>query len=576
MALSGSFSGSIVSGNYALRVDWSATQSVANNTSKVTCTFYLVQKSSWSLYISGRSDNTASINGTNYTWTSPAISNNGGKTTKLATVTSGNITHNADGTKSVTVSATFYVRATISGSYREKITASATITLNTIPRATKPTLSASSAYMGDKVTITMDRASSSFKHNLTYFFAGLNVGTIANGVGTSYTWTIPSELAERIPNATSGTVSIVCTTVNGSTVVGTERVLITAKVPTNVVPTISTVDVSEAVSGLAAQFGAYVQNKSKAKVTITASGVSGSTIKSYQAALNGKTYTGRTWTSELLSKSGALTLAVTVTDSRGRKAKKNVTVNVLAYSPPKISEFTGYRADSTGAVKDDGDRASLTFAYSVTSLGGKNTASMKIQSKRHTESSYSSANILTGSSLSNSGLYLVTSPTFSTDYEWDFRIQVTDWFGATASHTITLPTGKVILDLNASGEGLAIGKTSERKGLELAWDIYGRALTAGTYSGHHRTHDGLLIQWGRVTVTPTAADVATAVVLTYPHSYASAPAVIATPVTSVPHNMSVSVMTGVNDLTKQIQVILTRNGTTATGINWLAIGKGAD
>lgn len=575
MALSGSFSGSIVSGNYALRVDWSATQSVANNTSKVTCVLYLVQKSSWSLYISGRDDNTASINGTSYTWKSPAISNNGGKTTKLATITSGNIAHNADGTKSVTVSATFYVRATISGSYREKIAASATITLNTIPRATTPTLSVSSAYMGDSVTISMPRASSSFTHNLFYFFAGSNAGTIAANAGTSHTWTIPESLANKIPNATSGTLTIRCVTMNGSTVVGSKNVLLTVKVPTDVVPTIGTISVSEAVDGLAEQFGAYVQNKSKLKVSVTAEGAGGSTIKSYSVGVAGQSTTSQNWTTGVLTKSGNQTLSVKVTDSRGRSATKKVTVPVLAYSPPKVSEFAGYRADNTGKAKDDGVCASLAFSYRVTALGNKNTASMKIQAKRHTDETYSTT-ILTGTSLTNSGLYLVTDPTFSTDYQWDFRIQVTDWFGATAAYEFTLPTGKVILDLNASGEGLAIGKTSEQAGLEIGWDIVGRLFTAGTYSGRHRTHDGLLIQWGRVTITPTAADVATPVVLTYPLPYATPPVVIVSPVTSVPHNMSVSVMSSVDDLTKQIQVILTRSGTTSTGINWLAIGKGAE
>ena len=115
MALSGTFSGSAVSGNYKLRVDWSATQNIANNTSKITCVMYLVQASSWSLGIGTRDDNVTTINGTNYTWSSPAISNSGGKTTKLATVTSGNITHNADGTKSVTINAVFELNATISG-----------------------------------------------------------------------------------------------------------------------------------------------------------------------------------------------------------------------------------------------------------------------------------------------------------------------------------------------------------------------------------------------------------------------------------------------------------------------------
>ena len=186
MALSGSFSGSILGGNYKLRVDWSATQNVSGNTSKITCTMYLVQASSWGLGISSRSDNSTTINGTKYTWASPAISNGGGKTTKLATVTSGNIAHNSDGSKSVTISSTFELNATISGTYRDTITASATITLNTIPRATQPTISASSADMGAAVTVTMDRASSSFTHDLSYKVGSGSYVSIATERGTSY------------------------------------------------------------------------------------------------------------------------------------------------------------------------------------------------------------------------------------------------------------------------------------------------------------------------------------------------------------------------------------------------------
>lgn len=60
MASSGSFSGSIVSGHYKLRVDWSQSKNVSANTSTITCKMYLVND--WSLSIGSRS-NTCTING---------------------------------------------------------------------------------------------------------------------------------------------------------------------------------------------------------------------------------------------------------------------------------------------------------------------------------------------------------------------------------------------------------------------------------------------------------------------------------------------------------------------------------
>ncbi len=570
MALSGSFSGSIRSGNYKLRVDWSATQNITNNTSKITCAMYLVQASSWSLGISSRSGNTTSIAGSSYGWTSPAINNSGGKTTKLATVTSGNISHNADGTKSVTISATFKIQATISGTYYENITASATVTLNTIPRATQPTVSASSVNMGSAVTISTPRASSSFTHDLAYKFAGSAWKSIATGVGTSYSWTVP-DLATSIPNATSGTVTVRCITKKGSTSVGTKTVLLTAKVPTSVVPTISSVTTSEATSGLAAQFGAYIQGKTAIKATVSASGAKGSTIKKYSTTFQGATYTASTWTSPVITKSGSMSLVTTVTDSRGRTAKKTTTINVLAYTPPKVQEFTAYRVnEETGLADDNGTGASIAFAYAVASLGSKNTAHMQIDYKRSTETEWSEP-ITNSYSLSNSGVMLA-SATFSTDYQYDLRMRVTDWFGTTSTYTTVLPTGDVIFDIAANGKGFAIGKTSEQDGIDFGWGIVGQSFTAANMSGKYKTHDGLLIQWARPSVTPTAADTMTTLKVTFPEAYAATPVVIVTPVTTVPQNLSAA-PASISNTGFDLQLI--RNGTTSTGVQWLAIGKAA-
>lgn len=463
MATSGSFSGSIINGKYKLRVDWSATQSVANNTSKITAVMYLVQASSWSLNISSRSNNTAVIAGTSHTWSSPAVKNSGGKTTKLATVTSGNIAHNADGTKSVTITATFNIDATISGTKYEKITASATVTLDTIPRATTPKLSASSVNMGDSVTISLDRASSSFTHDLAYQFAGGSWVSIATGVGTSRAWTVP-DLATSIPNASSGTMTIRCITKNGSTTVGTKTVSMTAKVPTSAAyqPTISVVTLTEATTGLAAQFKAFIQNKSKVKAAITSAGAKGSTIKTVSTTFQGKTFTGSSWTSDLLTASGSLSMTTKVTDSRGRTASKTTTFSVLAYSTPRVTEFDAYRVNADGDPDTEGQYALITYAYSVPSLNGGNTAALTIQYKQSAATEWT--NLLTGSALTADTTH-TTGALFSSDNQYDLRIVVKDYFGAQSIYPATLPSGAVIVDILADGTGIGIGKTAELPGV---------------------------------------------------------------------------------------------------------------
>lgn len=581
MALSGSFSGSVVSGNYKLRVDWSATQNISNNTSKITCAMYLVQGSSWGLNIASRNDNKTVINGTSYTWTSPAISNSGGKTTKLATVTSGNIAHNADGSKSVTITATFELNATISGSYRDTITASATISLNAIPRATQPKLSASSANMGSAVTISLPRAASSFTHSLTYDLVlgslsgsgGVSLvrsGSITTGAGASYSWTVP-DLASYLPSDTQATAIINCTTKNGSTTVGTKYAYLTVKVPSSVVPPAPSLAIQEATSGLAAQFGAYIQGKSKLAVSVAATGAKGSTIKEYQTTFDGKTYKGSSFTTSAVAGSGSLSFKTKVKDSRGRwSAVKTTTVSVLAYSTPKIPKLYAYRVDSSGAADEQGVNAAIQYQYSVTSLGGKNTASMSLEYKRSTATSWTS--LTSGTALSGNTTLKPTTPTFSVDYQFDVRLTVRDWFNASRTYTTTLPSGAVILDLLADGTGMAIGKTAELAGFALGWDkVDGIQTMTSNYTGRYKLPGGPLMQWGTVSITPTAANSPTTGSVSYPTAFKSLPLVLLSVVSSVPEKCSL----GLKDrATTGVSVVLTRTDTTATTINWLAIGQG--
>ena len=572
MALSGSFSGSIVSGNYKLRVDWSATQSVANNTSKITCVMYLVQERSWSLNISSRSDNRTTINGTAHTWSSPAINNSGGKTTKLATVTSGNIAHNADGSKSVTISATFNIEATISGTYRGTITASDTITLNDIPRATQPAVSSSSVNMGSAVTISLPRAASSLTHNLAYQFNSGSWVSIATGVGTSYSWTVP-DVASSIPSATSGRFRIRAITYSGSKSVGTKYVYLTGNVPSNVVPTVGTISVSEATSGLNAQFGAYIQGKTKLAVRIAASGAKGSTITAYSTTLAGKTYTGSSWTSPVLTGKGSIQLVTKVKDSRGRwSASKTTTVSLLAYSAPQVTKLQAYRVNSAGTADEEGQYLRLDYAYSVTSLNSKNTASAVVEYKRSVDTSW--ATLLTDTVLSANKSVKPATPTFSVDNSYDLRLTVTDWFGTARTYTASLPSGAVILDIKADGKGIAFGKTAEAAGIDFGWNLTGSSAASGSGIIHLGKY---LIQWGSVSITPTAAGTPTTEIVTFATPFTATPAVFATPVSSVPETLSVAVQRStdlVGDNKAKVAVTLTRSGTTTTGINWLAIGPG--
>lgn len=441
-------------------------QNVTGNTSNVT----VEVKAAWtygSWNATGKCTGTLTIDGVKYYFT--GITFNAGQSTtgsQVIMTKTVNVGHASDGTKTLSCSASF-----ATGVSSGTVTATGSKTLTTIPRATVPTLSATSVDMGSNVTINLPRASSSFTHDLAYSFNDAAYVSIKTGVGTSHTWTVPDK-ATSIPNETSGTIKIRCITKNGSTTVGTKYVSLTAKVPTTAayMPSISAVTVNEATDGLAVQFGAFIQSKSRIKVGVTAAGAKGSAIKSYKTTLLGNTYTAASFTTGVLPNAGTLSMVTTVTDSRGRTAKKTTSITVLAYAKPKIQVLRVFRANSAGVEADDGEYMVLDCTYSVSSLNGNNTADARVQYKRSTATEYEDDPILSDVGLSNvlTG-FLIDDRTFSTDYTFDVRLSVTDWFGATATATTQLPSGAVILDIGANGDCIAFGKTAEHPNTIETW-----------------------------------------------------------------------------------------------------------
>lgn len=146
MAVSGTITKAIRTG-YQMRIVWSTTQSIANNTSSVTAKVQLVSTgSSYTINSSAAKNGTLTVNGTKYSFTfSAALSGNQTKTLYTKTVT---VAHNADGSKTCAFASTIGINVTLGGTYYGDVTASGNGVLDTIPRATTPTLSASTVNMG--------------------------------------------------------------------------------------------------------------------------------------------------------------------------------------------------------------------------------------------------------------------------------------------------------------------------------------------------------------------------------------------------------------------------------------------
>ena len=464
MAASGTIQQAIRTG-YRLQIAWTASQSVEKNTSTVTAKVQLVSTgSSYTINSSASKSGSLTINGTKYTFTFTAsLSGNQTKTLFTKEVT---VAHNADGTKTCSFSATCGINVTLSGTYYGNVTASGSGTFNTIARAsTISSVTSSVSVTGsNSVTVNITRASSSFTHTVVFSFGSYSKTT--TGVGTSTSYTIPQTWLNAIPNATSGTAKVTVTTYSGSTKIGSAvSKNFTVTVPSDVVPTISSVAVADTTT-YQGTFGNMVQNKSKAKLTITAAGALGSTIKTYKTVFEGKSYSGATPTTATITKSGTASASITVTDSRGRTATFTKTWTVVAYAAPKIISFQGFRCLADGTENYEGTHLSVAVNFSISSVNSKNAASYVIEYKPSTGTTWTT--MTSGAVYSLNQTIISASGFMSVDSSYDIRLSITDSF-ATIRSTFEIPTAFTLLDFNASGRGLAFGKVSElAEGLEFA------------------------------------------------------------------------------------------------------------
>lgn len=379
---------------YSLLLDVSEkSYSIENNTSQVEWWVGIRSNTAYHNHYGLSETYVVNINGTvvhNAVHT-PTV--NSGATVWVASGTT-TVSHNTDGSKSISVSASF--NNADRGTYLPTTgSCSGSLKLTTIPRATTPSIDKPSLDCGSAIKISGTSASSNFSHKVYVTWNGTKtqIGTIASGTTTpSFSYTIPTDWEKNIPNSTSGIATFTLETISGSASVGSKTVNATIKVRSGVVPSIGTVSISD-TNSICAGIGQYVQSQSKLKFSIATSGNQGSTITSVSTKFNGQTYSGSTFTTQAIQNSGTLSYTITVTDSRGRTATKSGSVSVVAYNPPSLTNVSAKRANSSYAVDESsGTYALLHFKVGFTSLSNKNVTSFYIQYRASGASSWTKIN----------------------------------------------------------------------------------------------------------------------------------------------------------------------------------------
>ena len=371
------------------------------------------------------------------------------------------ISHDADGSKAINVT------GWISHSQFSSSEQGYTHTLTTIPRVSG--VRCDGGTFGSALTIYFDRKSDNFTHHLYYSLNGGPETGIGADYSTSATWTPPLSLLNSVTGADSTTIMFRAYTFNGGTNIGSSTCTCTVKIPTNIVPTFTSITATPVNP-----FGSlYLQGKSSIKLTINgASGVYGSTIKTYSISGGDYSYSGdkNTYTTGVVDKSGDITFTATITDSRGRTASKTVKVTVTAYTLPTLT-FETYRCDSSGTkdiIKGTYIYVKPTFTYCVITGNAIKTKSIKI-------------NNTSKSTAFNSGQGYVFSG-YALNITHEVEVSITDNAGNTVTVIHDIDIGKVILNIPPHKNGVGWGRYCDKEGefqIEYDLNIFGKILKNG-------------------------------------------------------------------------------------------------
>lgn len=621
-------------------------QNLANNTSNVTVKVFF-WRTNTGYTTAGAGTVYCTINGNNYT----------SAVTYAQKITSSgiylfsktlDIPHNADGTKTLNVSA-YIDHATFSSSSQ-----SASFKLTTIPRTSSVTCN--SFFIGDSTTININRASSSFTHTIKYVYGTLS-GTIATKTtSTSIGWTpTKADFYSQIPNGTTGYGSITCETYSGNTLIGTATTKFNAYAKENEAkPSVSAtiVDTNAETIALTGDSTKLIKYLSKPKVTLSASPKFSSTIKSRKVLWgDGVTSTSAetTFSDGVTSKN----VVVSATDSRNYTTAVNYDLSNkwVEYVKLAFSRITLSRTESTlstanikvsgnyfngsfGSVAND---FTLKYRYKANESGSTFNSYTTITSNNipRTNDTFDYSKTLSNIDykkeyifefvLEDKAMIVYSGSQILERGEAIFRVgedytrtngRILDQYGAELRNGLSKYESGGATDVNTTIEELVLStkntpttdfwyvktmfygaKNATTNRTQVAYPYnknlptYSRYYVNGTgwsewfasdisyfdvkdTSGVVHFGNGYLVQWGRVSITPTAANTITSAMVTFPRSYDNVPKVSALPNVSVPNAMTSSIGGGsTTDASKKSMMIyMTRINTVATVFQWEAKG----
>lgn len=203
---------------------------------------------------------------------------------------------------------------------------------------------------------------------------------------------------------------------------------------------------------------------------------------------------------------GTSSSSITVSYAAGGNYTSNASITLyaiweLAYTAPRLSDFSVARCTSDGAESENGTYVKVDFKWAT----DKSVTAIKIEYKSETATNWT-ATTVTGTGTSGV-VSKIIGGSLSTEYTYNIRITVSDSVGS-SSYIKDIPSMHYIVDIRSTGKGIAFGKPSQvddvadfnyalrlQKGLEMV--ARGRIRTPIILVEGNTNGDGLKIGGGQ-------------------------------------------------------------------------------
>lgn len=447
MALVGQITG--VYRGYTLQANWTATQNISGNYSDITITHTLIIGSAYSLNIGTRS-NTCTVDGAAQNYTSPAINQKGGSV-NLGTTTH-RVNHNADGSKTCTITDVFNVNATIDGSKVSSITASGNITLDAIPR--QATITSATDFTDTGTPSLQYSNAGGFTADAYLEFAPVGSGTqimrrnAITGKSGTYTFNLTDAERETLRAACTGVSMpvryVLRTIIGGQEYYSTLDRTMSMSDAAPILGEVSYKDANAATVAITGDDQVIIQRQSDLQVSfVAATPQKGATITEYSATFAGVTKTASSAGTLDFGKvdvSSDMPLVFSATDSRGLKTSTTLTVKVEPWWEPT----------STIELKRKNNfepETHVTANAWYASLGGKNDVTITAKYRKA-----GSSNAWSTITLANG---VESTVTCERDYAYEWQITTADKLGSTTQNlTLGRGTPTFFIDTKKSSVGV--------------------------------------------------------------------------------------------------------------------------